>query len=156
MGTLTIPYPNFVDGTAADGDEVDANFEAIRSFVQSNVPHVDGTNSFTSYPTLPGTAPTNDAHPAPKGYVDDADEARLLVVNSGQHRTLVGSSTVTTDSNGDATVTFATAFPTTCVVVVASPTTAVAAGAASWTTSGFTVKGPVSSSFTVGWIAVGK
>ena len=156
MATVTIPYSNFVNGTAADGDQVDANFEALRTFVQSSVPHIDGTNAFSGYPTLPNTSPTNARHPAPKTYVDAADATRLKIANSGQTIALVGSSTVTTDGSGNATVTFATSFPTSCLCVLVSPTTAIAVGGASWSTSGFTVKGPASTTFTVAWAAFGQ
>lgn len=155
MATLAIPNSNFVAGTPAVADEVDANFEAVRSFVQTEVAHKDGTNAFTAFPTLPSVNPSSSTHPAPKGYVDTADASRLLTVNSGQQRCLFGSSTVTTDGSGNASVTFSSSFPSSCVAVVASPTTAVAAGAASWTTSGFVVKGPASTTLTVAWIALG-
>lgn len=70
MSALILPYPNFVNGVNSDAEQVDANNAAVKSFVDSEVVHVDGSKDFTGYPQLPAAAPTFPRHPARKQDMD--------------------------------------------------------------------------------------
>lgn len=48
MATASVPNGNFVNGTPADADEVDANFAALVSFLNNSVVHRDGTKAMTA------------------------------------------------------------------------------------------------------------
>lgn len=72
MATLTISN-TFVAGTDALASEVNQNFTDVRTFVNSQVVHRDGTTAFTSTPSMPSTAAavTAAGHVSNKAYVDD-------------------------------------------------------------------------------------
>lgn len=61
---------NFVTGTPAVADDVDANFAALVSWVNTNAVHLDGSKAFTSVPSGPASDPTSDNQLARKAYVD--------------------------------------------------------------------------------------
>ena len=48
MATASVPNGNFVNGTPADADEVDANFAALVSFLNGSVVHRDGSKAMTA------------------------------------------------------------------------------------------------------------
>lgn len=60
---------NFVNGTASNADQVDAEFDQIISFLTNSVVHRDGTTAMTGALTLPGD-PTLNLQAATKQYVD--------------------------------------------------------------------------------------
>jgi hypothetical protein len=68
MSELTIPNA-FANGETADGNEVDANFDAIQTWADNHVVEKSGT-TFTGAVLLSG-APTADLEPATKAYVDN-------------------------------------------------------------------------------------
>ncbi len=70
MSTLNIPN-SIDDATAIDAVEHQENYDAIESFVNTEVVHRDGAVAMTGNLTLAG-APSADLHAATKAYVDDA------------------------------------------------------------------------------------
>jgi hypothetical protein len=80
MATLNIQH-TFVAGTPAEAQEVNQNFTDVRTFVNTQVVHRDGTNPFTVMPVLPSgsaSAVTTNAHAANKAYVDSSLLAQRL------------------------------------------------------------------------------
>lgn len=71
MGTASVTYDNFVNGTASDADQVDQNFADLVAFLNGEVVHLDGTKTMTGILTLPASPPTGDNHATRKKYVDD-------------------------------------------------------------------------------------
>lgn len=69
MATLAIPN-TIANGNLADGAELEANFGAIETHVNSELVNRDGSITMTSPLTLSG-APSADNHAARKKYVDD-------------------------------------------------------------------------------------
>lgn len=69
MATASVPYPDFVNGTTADADQVDANFTSLVTFLNGSVVHLDGSKTMTGALTLSGD-PSASLHAAPKQYVD--------------------------------------------------------------------------------------
>jgi hypothetical protein len=69
----------FVAGTDALAAEVNQNFTDVRTFVNTQVVHRDGTNAFSVAPTMPSAAAavTVAGHVANKAYVD-AEKADVL------------------------------------------------------------------------------
>jgi hypothetical protein len=61
MATASVPYPNFVNGTPADADQVDANFAALVAFSNNSVIHRDGTKAMTAPLDVGGFKVTNAA-----------------------------------------------------------------------------------------------
>jgi hypothetical protein len=76
--------PNsFTDGTATSAPGVNANFDALVSWINTNAVHLDASKSFTAVPSGPATDPTTANHLTRKSYVDAlvaAVSARLPVV----------------------------------------------------------------------------
>lgn len=69
---MTVPN-NFTNGTPADADEVDANFDAVTTWTNLNAVHLDASKAFTGVPSGPaGVNPTAADQLARKGYVDGA------------------------------------------------------------------------------------
>lgn len=68
MSVITRLY-NFVNATASNADQVDAEFDQILAFLNSNVVHKDGTVAMTGQLILTGN-PTVMLGAAPKQYVD--------------------------------------------------------------------------------------
>lgn len=66
----TVPN-NFTTGAPSVADDVDANFNAILSWINTNAVHLDAAKAFTSVPSGPtGTDPTTDNQLTRKAYVD--------------------------------------------------------------------------------------
>lgn len=85
MATLTISNV-FQSGEEALASEVNQNFTDVKTFVNTQVVHRDGTNPFTVMPVLPSsasTAVTTAAHAANKAYVDVRDSATKETVGWG-------------------------------------------------------------------------
>ena len=70
MATLTIPN-TFVASTSAASAEVNANFSAIKSFIDGEVIQKDASVAFTALISGPSSDPTSNNHLARKKYVDD-------------------------------------------------------------------------------------
>lgn len=87
MATLNIQH-TFVAGTPAEAQQVNQNFTDVRTFVNTQVVHKDGTNPFTVMPVLPSglaSAVTTNAHASNKAYVDSAAlAAKNDVLNNGK------------------------------------------------------------------------
>jgi hypothetical protein len=67
---VSIPY-TFTNGSQnADATQVNANFSALASYINTNVVLADGTVSFTGIPILPATMPTTANQATRKAYVD--------------------------------------------------------------------------------------
>lgn len=67
---VTIPY-TFSNGTQnADATQVNANFNALATVLNTDVILRDATVAFTAIPYLPATTPTDANHATRKGYVD--------------------------------------------------------------------------------------
>lgn len=77
MSTLSVPE-TITNGSSLDATEVQSNFDAIESFINSDVVTVDGGKSFTGAVTLPNASPSNDNHAARKKYVDDTIAAHTV------------------------------------------------------------------------------
>lgn len=157
MTTIVVPYPNFVNATTADADQVDANFTALIAHMQSDVVHVDGTNSFTSFPVLPATAASAARHPMRKTDVDAADLERLQYKGTAGTQRYWQAATVSAvfDGSGNYALSFPESFANTCTLVIATAATAVAIGSVSPTVAGCTLKGPVSTTVSVSYMALG-
>ena len=99
-----------VEGTKALASDVNQNFGDVRTFVDSQVVHKDGTNPFTVMPILPSalaSGVTTAATAANKAYVDDRrlNTAWGVVAGASKDATQVVSGTTDVDVD-DLTVTF--------------------------------------------------
>lgn len=70
MADVSVPN-TFSDGTTADADEVNANFDALVSWVNTNAVRTDGSKVFTAHASGPSTDPSTDDQYSRKAYVDD-------------------------------------------------------------------------------------
>lgn len=61
---------NFTVGTPAVADDVDANFAAVVTWINTNAVHLDASKAFTSVPSGPATDPTSDNQLTRKAFVD--------------------------------------------------------------------------------------
>lgn len=68
MARMTIPN-KFVEGTPAEADQVNANFDTVATQINNDMVHADGSVSMTGALTLPGD-PASNLQAAPKQYVD--------------------------------------------------------------------------------------
>ena len=66
---VTVPN-NFVAATPAIADDVDANFTAITSWINTNAVHLDASKPFAGVPSGPATDPTTADQLTRKAYVD--------------------------------------------------------------------------------------
>lgn len=74
---VTVPN-NFVTGTPSVADDVDANFTAITTWINTNAVHLDGSKPFTAVPEGPsGTDPTSANQLTRKAYVDAKADTRV-------------------------------------------------------------------------------
>lgn len=70
MPTITKDY-DFTAGTSAAATEVNANFDELFAWVNTEAIHADGTNAFTALPVGPTSVqPTTAWQLTPKDYVD--------------------------------------------------------------------------------------
>lgn len=70
MADVTVPN-TLANGTTADAADVQANFDALVSWINTNAIRKDGTIAFTAVPTGPASDPSSDNQLARKKYVDD-------------------------------------------------------------------------------------
>lgn len=63
----------FTNGTVADANQVDTNFNDITSWINANAIRKDATVAFTSIPSGPSSDPTTNQQFTRKKYVDDHD-----------------------------------------------------------------------------------
>ena len=70
----TVPN-NFVTGTPAVADDVDANFTAILTWLNTNAVHLDGSKAFTGAPSY-AADPSTGNELARKSYVDAKADPR--------------------------------------------------------------------------------
>lgn len=100
---VTVPN-NFTAGTPAVADDVDANFAAVTSWVNTNAVHLDASKAFTGIPVGPASDPTSDNQLARKAYVDSKLRG---FTNAPSTRTtqLTGVTTTATDTGMTLTVT---------------------------------------------------
>ena len=80
MASLNLSH-TFTAGTEAKASEVNQNFTDVKTFVNTNVVHKDGTNPFTVMPVLPSgdaNAVSTNAHAANKAYVDTTAASTAL------------------------------------------------------------------------------
>ena len=82
MATASVNYV-FANGTNADGTQVNANFNSVLNFVNTELIQRDASIAFTAIPTLPATDPTLDNHVARKRYVDLLIPAGTIVQFAG-------------------------------------------------------------------------
>lgn len=74
---VTVPN-NFVTGTPSVADDVDANFDAITTWINTNAVHLDGSKPFTAVPEGPsGVDPTSANQLTRKAYVDAKADTRV-------------------------------------------------------------------------------
>ncbi|MFO0417768.1 MAG: phage tail protein [Planctomycetota bacterium] len=66
---LTIPN-NFVAGAPSVADDVDANFNAVATWINTNAVHLDASKAFTNIPSGPAVDPTSVNQLTRKAYVD--------------------------------------------------------------------------------------
>ena len=85
MANLTVTN-TFLQNEPARAAEVNTNFTDVRTFVNSQVVHKDGTNPFTVMPILPSSVAsgvTTAATAANKAYVDAGDVAVTAHADAG-------------------------------------------------------------------------
>lgn len=70
MSTATITYTDFVNGTPAEADQVDQNFDDILNYINTEVIVRDAAVAFTSIPSGPNSDPTTANQFTRKQYVD--------------------------------------------------------------------------------------
>lgn len=68
MAQLTKQF-TFIPDTTIQPDEVNANFDDIVNFLNTQVAHLDAP-AFSGIPTVPALDPTSPVHVASKAYVD--------------------------------------------------------------------------------------
>jgi len=101
MSNVNLPN-NIAGGQTLDPRPIQANFEALKTFINNDVFTVDGARALTGALTLPG-AGTADAHAATKGQMDVADAAISATVtanDAAQTAAVAAANTARTD--GDA------------------------------------------------------
>jgi hypothetical protein len=76
MPSASVPN-NFSNNTAADAEEVDANFAALVSYINTNCVLKDASVAFTAVPSGPASDPSSDNQLARKAYVDARVSVRL-------------------------------------------------------------------------------
>lgn len=76
MANLIIPNA-FAANTLGSAAEVNANFQAVEDFVETEVIHRDASVAFTAVPSGPGTDPTTDNQLVRKAYVDSQVEENV-------------------------------------------------------------------------------
>ena len=69
MATVSVTY-TFTNGTDADADDVNQNFDDLVTFINTDVIHRDASIAFTTTPSGPASDPTTDNQLARKAYVD--------------------------------------------------------------------------------------
>lgn len=75
MAQLTKQF-TFVPNTTINPDQVNANFDDIINFINTQCAHLDSP-AFQGIPTLPAVDPTSSVHVASKGYVDSKVAASM-------------------------------------------------------------------------------
>lgn len=114
---------NFIPGAPSDADAVDVNFAALVTWINTNVPHLDGSKAFTSVPSGPTADPTTADQLTRKAYVDGQHASPTLMnvkLTRTSSFTVLGSSTSTvTWQTEDADVGGFIAAPATTLVVPA-------------------------------------
>ena len=101
MSNVNLPN-NIAGGQTLDPRPIQANFEALKTFINNDVFTVDGARALTGALTLPG-AGTADAHAVTKGQMDTADAAISATVaanDAAQTAAVAAANTARTD--GDA------------------------------------------------------
>lgn len=91
MSNVNLPN-NIAGGQTLDPRPIQANFEALKTFINNDVFTVDGARALTGALTLPG-AGTADAHAVTKGQMDVADAAISATVTAGDAATLASAAT---------------------------------------------------------------
>lgn len=76
MANLVIPN-TFGANTLASAAEMNANFQAVETFCETELIHRDGAVAFTAVPSGPGTDPTTDNQFTRKAYVDSQVEENV-------------------------------------------------------------------------------
>jgi hypothetical protein len=92
MASLNIPY-SFVNGTTSDASQVNANFQAVKSFVESQLVSADGTVKATGSSYTAGSVGT-------AALADDAVTAAKLADASVDVTTAVVTGTLTLAKGG--------------------------------------------------------
>lgn len=82
MATAAVTY-TFINGTNADGTQVNSNFSSVVNFLNSEVVQRDASVAFTTIPTLPAVDPTSDNHAVRKAYVDNFMPAGIITQYGG-------------------------------------------------------------------------
>ena len=82
MATAAVTY-TFVNGTNADGTQVNANFTSVLNFLNTEVVQRDASIAFTAIPTLPASDPTTDNQAVRKSYVDQIIPAGVITQYAG-------------------------------------------------------------------------
>lgn len=82
MATAAVTY-TFVNGTNADGTQVNANFTSVLNFLNTEVVQRDASIAFTAIPTLPASDPSTDNQAVRKSYVDQIIPAGVITQYAG-------------------------------------------------------------------------
>jgi len=69
VANLILPY-SFIPNTLAESSKVNADFNAIETFVETQLIHADGSTPFSTVPVGPATDPVSDNQLPRKRYVD--------------------------------------------------------------------------------------
>lgn len=94
----SVPYPSFTPNTVIASDEVNANFQAIVDFLNTQAINADGSVSFTAIPNLPASDPVGANQATRKAYVDAKFAAITVPLVKG------GLAVVNSDGNGEVTI----------------------------------------------------
>jgi hypothetical protein len=126
------PY-TFVDATDILADEVNADFDALFDWAETEAIRADAGVAFSAIPSGPATNPTSDNEFSRKAYVDAGDKLRIKLGHTGAQTGLVGGATTlssiqpliqcgedvtVTSAAGGITISYPTAFPNGVLAVV--------------------------------------
>ncbi len=90
---VSVPH-DFINGTPSVADNVDANFNAIVGWINSNAAHLDGSKAFTG--PVGGVTPVASGHLTPKSYVDNAIASASRVMGYAEQVNSQGLTTTPT------------------------------------------------------------
>lgn len=91
---VSVPY-NFVAAAPSIADDVDANFDSLVTWINTNAAHLDGSKAFTGTPSGPASDPTTSNQLVRKAYMD----AQVLLKKSMVRRAATQS--ILTATNTD-------------------------------------------------------
>lgn len=104
MTTAAVPHPTFIPNTTIASDEVNANFQALVDYLNTQVVTVDASKAFTGVPSV-NADPTSANQLTRKSYVDALNVYNSNVLKSLIPKIRVGTFEGSTDAFSQVTVT---------------------------------------------------